>query len=67
MPPPLPPAPGLPQKVFLLEGDQQVGPLSPQELQQRVREKRLFPNTLCWFDGQRDWAPLKKALPNLFT
>lgn len=38
-------------------GEQQVGPLSFNEMQALVRSRQILPETLVWNDTMEDWAP----------
>lgn len=45
------------QQWFYLEGQEQRGPLTWQELSQKARSGALRPEQLVWTEGMTDWTP----------
>ncbi|HQO24584.1 MAG TPA: AIM24 family protein [Acidobacteriota bacterium] len=54
------------QTLFILENNQQVGPLSAQDIGAMVQAGRVNGETFCWGDGMPNWQPLRTVLPQLF-
>ncbi|WP_162301402.1 GYF domain-containing protein [Cognatilysobacter segetis] len=46
-------------------GQGRVGPLSPDELRTRYRDRRIQRDTLVWRDGMREWQPLDRMAEEL--
>ncbi|MGF1511940.1 MAG: GYF domain-containing protein [Myxococcota bacterium] len=44
---------------FFAIRDQQVGPVTLEELEQRWVKGEIGPNHLCWKDGMSDWTPIR--------
>lgn len=44
---------------FVAVGDEQVGPLSFEEVRARWVERVLGPESLCWKPGMPDWMPMR--------
>lgn len=49
---------------YYSENNQQLGPVSEDELKQKARSGSLKPTTLVWKDGMSDWKPIAE-LPEL--
>ena len=47
--------------VFLKVQGTQVGPLSPNEFKQMVRQKKVKPDDLIWDEQQEQWSPLTES------
>ena len=47
--------------VFLKVRGTQVGPLSPDELKQMVRQKKVRPDDQIWDEQQEQWSPLTES------
>jgi type IV pilus assembly protein PilA len=46
-------------------GQGRVGPLSPEEMRNRYRERRIQLDTLVWREGMREWQPLERMSEEL--
>ncbi|WP_268890918.1 GYF domain-containing protein [Cognatilysobacter lacus] len=46
-------------------GQGRVGPLSPDEMRSRYRDRRIQPDTLVWREGMREWQPLDRVSEEL--
>jgi hypothetical protein len=57
-PPPLPPPPPAPT-FFIEQGGQPVGPLTLQDVQQRIQQGTIKGETLVWKQGAPTWVPAR--------
>ncbi len=53
-------------KIFVLINNQKYGPYPKETIVNFLKEGRLSPETLCWYEGLSGWIPLKTAFPELF-
>lgn len=53
--------------LFVLENEQQVGPLTEDQLRAMIGQGRVGPQTPCWGEGMAAWAPIGQAFPALFA
>ena len=53
--------------IFVLINNQKYGPYSKEEIINFIKEGRLNPETLCWYEGLSGWIPLKTAFPEFFA
>jgi len=53
--------------LYVLENDQQVGPLQEAQLVAMIQQGRIGPQTSCWGEGMAGWMPLGQAFPALFA
>ncbi len=54
-------------KIFVLINNQKYGPYPEETIVNFLKEGRLNPETLCWYEGLSGWIPLKTAFPQLFA
>lgn len=55
------------QAFFVMEGQQQTGPLNWEQVSQMVTQGRLVPQTLIWREGMQGWEPMERVHPELFA
>lgn len=48
--------------IYVLRGDQQIGPFTPEELEVKVAAGELSPEDLFWSEGMEDWQPLATVI-----
>ncbi|HPR64685.1 MAG TPA: AIM24 family protein [Thermoanaerobaculia bacterium] len=52
--------------LYVMEQNNQVGPLTDEAIAAMIREGRLSSATLCWEEGMAGWEPLSTRRPALF-
>ncbi|PIE89679.1 MAG: hypothetical protein CR997_10165 [Acidobacteria bacterium] len=55
------------QQIFIHMNGKQYGPVSTRDLETWIQEKRVSPESLCWFEGQTDWLPVSQIFPQFFV
>jgi hypothetical protein len=55
-------------KYFYAKGEEQIGPHSLAEIESKIRDGEIKPDTKIWTKGMADWLPAKsvKIVANLF-
>ncbi len=53
-------------QMFVMEGNQQIGPLSLDQIQEMIRAGRLQTGSYCWMEGMANWQSLGDTRPELF-
>lgn len=48
--------------IYVMAGDERVGPLTTEEIREAVEEGRLSLENLAWQEGMEDWLPLSEVL-----
>jgi hypothetical protein len=51
-------------QVYILDGQEQLGPFTADELRQKVENGEFDATTLAWHEGLLDWTPLVDMLPS---
>src|SRR5687767_9075268 len=52
--------------VYVVVSGAQEGPLSEEQLRERIAAGAVGPGTLAWRDGMGDWRPIGEVEPALF-
>lgn len=52
--------------LYVLENNQQVGPLQEGQLVVMIQQGRVTPQTPCWGEGMAGWLAIGQAFPQLF-
>jgi uncharacterized protein (AIM24 family) len=57
----------MPNAIYILENDQNLGPLSELQVAEMIQTGRIRSDTLCWQEGLENWHPFGEVFPQMFA